>query len=202
MENNTDQFNTRATLLHRLRISPDDAVWDEFVEYYKVYLHILARRMNLAPDDADEVVQRVLIKVWKNMTDFDYDESRRFRGWLFMLIRNTARDFYRESGAKQSLKERAESDERWGLYGNVSEPEVEQLADREWKDYLVTVALENIRPHCAEKMLSIFEQLAQGKSAKQLAEETGYSHNTINVYRKRVRDMLRIEVCQLQEKLG
>ena len=80
--------------------------------------------------------------------------------------------------------------------------EVEQLADKEWKDYLVSVALENIRPHCAEKMMDIFQQLAQGKSAKQLAEETGYTHNTINVYRKRVRDMLRLEVCQLQEKLG
>lgn len=197
-----DQFHTRATLLHRLQVSPDDEVWDEFVGYYRVYLQVLARRMNLAPDDADEVVQRTLIKVWKNMERFDYDESRRFRGWLFQLLRNSARDYLREVKSKKNKLARAGQDERWGLHGNISEPEVERIADLEWKNYLVTVAVENIRPHCPANMLEIFEQLAQGKTAKELAEETGYAHSTINVYRKRIRDMLRLEVCRLQEKLG
>ena len=41
--------------------------------------------------EADDITQQVFIKVWKNLKKFD--QTKKFRPWLFKIAKNTALDF-------------------------------------------------------------------------------------------------------------
>jgi RNA polymerase sigma-70 factor (ECF subfamily) len=74
---------TRATLLARLRRDPtDQAAWGEFVEHYGRHIYRWCRQWQLQDADAEDVTQDILLKLAQKLRDFEYDASRRFRGWL------------------------------------------------------------------------------------------------------------------------
>ena len=64
-----ENYHTRETLLEKIRNQHDDKSWEDFVFYYKHFIYIICRRMNLAHHDAEEVVQKVLVKVWNTPLD-------------------------------------------------------------------------------------------------------------------------------------
>ena len=97
------QWNTGQTMLLRLRDKHDDDSWEEFVSYYKQYIYNIVRYMKLNHHDATEIVQLVIIKLWKKLPTFKYDEHRgRFRNWLHTVTANQVKDFLRKKGAALS----------------------------------------------------------------------------------------------------
>ena len=68
-----DTWNTRKTMLIRLQNQYDEHSWEEFVATYRQYIYNVIRRMNLNHHDALEIVQIVLIKLWKKLPEFNYD---------------------------------------------------------------------------------------------------------------------------------
>ncbi len=48
-------WDTRQTLLLRAKNHDDESAWEEFVYYYRPYLYLIARRMNLNHHDAEEI---------------------------------------------------------------------------------------------------------------------------------------------------
>ena len=84
-----DNWNTRKTMLIRLKNQYDENSWEEFVSTYKQYIYNVARRMELNHHDALEIVQLVLIKLWRKLPDFSYDNYRgKFRNWLYTVTAN------------------------------------------------------------------------------------------------------------------
>ena len=102
-----DNHLTRQTLLERIRIQKDDKSWEEFVLYYRHFLYIICRRMNLSHHDSEEVVQKILLKIWNAIDNFEYDKSKRFRSWLYSVTRNAVRDFCRKQTRDKNLIEKA-----------------------------------------------------------------------------------------------
>ena len=79
--------DTRVTLLMRVKNQHDDKSWEDFVFYYKKkFIYIICRKMGLNHHDGEEVVQKVLLKLWDKLPEFEYDQGSRFRGWA--LYRN------------------------------------------------------------------------------------------------------------------
>ena len=75
-----NNWNTRVTLLEKIRDRHDETSWEDFVYYYKQYIYVVVRGMNLNHHDAEEIVQMVLLKVWDKLPEFNYDsEKGRFR---------------------------------------------------------------------------------------------------------------------------
>jgi RNA polymerase sigma factor (sigma-70 family) len=199
MKESTQQetYQTRATLLHRIIKERDEKSWDEFVLYYKDFIYLICCKMNLNHHDANDIVQQVLVKLWKKFPDFEYDETKRFRSWLCRIIQNTAIDFFRKVSSVNKLKENFKA-EKW----TAELPEIEDIADREWNDYLTTKALENIKPHFSEKSIEIFLKLARGIKAKELEKEYDLQPDVVYVYRKRIRDKLKDELRRIKQDLG
>ena len=56
------EWNTRQTLLERIRDKHDESSWEDFVYYYKQYIYVVVRSMNLNHHDAEEIVQMVLVE--------------------------------------------------------------------------------------------------------------------------------------------
>ena len=65
----------------------------------KVYWHI--RRMVLNHDDADDLVQDVFIKVWKNLSNFRQDSQ--LYTWLYRIATNESITFLNKKKAKNNV---------------------------------------------------------------------------------------------------
>ena len=65
----------------------------------KVYWHI--RRMVLNHDDADDLVQDVFIKVWKNLSDFRQDAQ--LYTWIYRIATNESVSFLNKKKAKNNI---------------------------------------------------------------------------------------------------
>jgi len=106
---NALEVHTPASLLLRLRGQPaDDSAWGEFVRRYRPLLMDWCRRWGLQDADAGDVTQDVLTKLAAKMRAFEYDPSRRFRGWLRTLAHNAWHDFLQE----QQRREQGSGDSR------------------------------------------------------------------------------------------
>ena len=89
-----EQCNTRETLLQRIRNRHDEESWEDFVYYYRQYIYIICRGMGVNHHDSEELVQKVMMKAWDKLPEFEYDKKKRFRGWLCMVTGNTVKDFF------------------------------------------------------------------------------------------------------------
>lgn len=65
----------------------------------KIYWHI--RRMVLNHDDADDLVQEVFIKVWKNLSNFRQDAQ--LYTWLYRIASNECITFLKKKKAKNNV---------------------------------------------------------------------------------------------------
>jgi RNA polymerase sigma factor (sigma-70 family) len=91
-----DGGTTSPLLLERLGDWSDDAAWNEFVARYRPLIELWCRRMRLDADTTEELCQRIWIALAHRMSSFEYDPSRKFRGWLKRLCHSRAIDLIRE----------------------------------------------------------------------------------------------------------
>ena len=70
--------------------------WQRFFRRYEPFIYGYCRGGGLPPDAATEVTQRVLIRLSHKMSQFAYDPSKSFRGWLRKMIVFEVRNFRRE----------------------------------------------------------------------------------------------------------
>ncbi|WDE98691.1 sigma-70 family RNA polymerase sigma factor [Lentisphaera profundi] len=202
MNDENPNYMTRATLLERVRLQHDEKSWEEFVFYYRHFIYIIARRLNIRHHDAEEITQSVLLKLWNKLPEFDYDKTSRFRSWLYLVTKNTVRDFCRKQSRSAEIQEQAGNTETWDLGSQITEHQIEEIAENEWENYIFNMALTNITPHFSEKIIEIFKRLATGALPKQLSEEIDVPANTIAVYKKRVMTRLKDEVSRLKHELS
>jgi RNA polymerase sigma-70 factor (ECF subfamily) len=65
----------------------------------KIYWHI--RRLVIDHDDADDVIQEVFIKVWKNLSNFRSDSQ--LYTWLYRIATNESITFLNKKKAKNNI---------------------------------------------------------------------------------------------------
>ena len=192
-------YNTRETLLAKLKNQHDDKSWEEFFYFYKNYIYAICRRMNLTHHDAEEQVQKVLMVVWRKLPDFEYDRKRTFRGWLSQVTHNHVLDFYRHTNRQNNKVKNATENTTSDQFLIA---DIDLIAEEEWKAYIATMALDNIRSKFSESVIDIFVRLSEGQSRTSVAEEFALPPNTISVYKNRVMAMMRKEIRRLYYELG
>src|ERR1700734_587335 len=94
-----DGGTTSPALLKRLVDWRDDAAWREIFEQYRPLIQVWCRRMRLDADTTEELCQRIWIKLAHRMSSFQYDPSRKFRGWLRRVCHSRAVELFRERRA-------------------------------------------------------------------------------------------------------
>lgn len=192
---------TRATLLARLRAADGSAEWNAAWERFFARYHGLIRAWcagkGLSDADADEVVSRVLLVLSRRMAEFDYDPSRRFRGWLHTVVVNEVRGHL---GRRNS---------RPGDYGRGGEDpqpetpdpaaEADQLAEAiDGQREVLRLALDRVRARVEARTWDVFRRTAiDGDDAAAVAEATGMSVLAVYKAKSRTLDLLRVEVRAL-----
>ncbi len=181
---------TQATLLENLRDGSDPSAWDEFFARYWPLIYGSARRRGCSEHTAEEVVQEVMLKVFRHRDVFRYDPQRgRFRDWLGKLVRS------------QLAEHRRRPSERVRARGGDSDPGVEELeadaaqADAAWEtafeNALAAVLLDVVRRETDPRTYLAFELSAlQGLAGGEVARITGLTRNAVYKARKRVLERL------------
>ncbi len=97
MEFDNSVSETSQSLLLRIkRNRSDQAAWQEFVDRYENRIRSWCVSRGLQRTDADDITQNVMLKLAKNLEQFDYDPTLSFRGWLRRVTENAVFDFFRK----------------------------------------------------------------------------------------------------------
>jgi RNA polymerase sigma-70 factor (ECF subfamily) len=183
---------TPISLLERLGGPAAGPAWDRFVLLYTPLLYLWASRLGILGPDADDIVQDVFTTLVQALPGFRYDPDRRFRGWLWTVTRNKAR----ERARRQAVTVAADP------FNGPGEPAAtdpaEEADEREYRDYLTRRALELIRADFEPPTWQAFWQtVALGRPAPEVAAELGLSPNAVYLAKGRVLRRLRVELAGL-----
>ena len=194
-----DDYQTRKSLLLRIKERYDENAWEEFVENYKNYIYKIIISFRVDSHDADDLLQTVLLKLWKRLPEFEYDPGKgKFRYFLGRVTKNFVFKFL-------NRKNRSESDEDSdvSVYNEEKfDPEIDKVIERDWRLFISEKAWANISPNYSETVLQVFLMHADDMEFKEIAEKLKIDVNSAYVYRHRVQKALLKEIARLEFELG
>jgi RNA polymerase sigma-70 factor, ECF subfamily len=181
-------LSTTPTLLDRLRRSDDPEAWDRFVVLYSPLLFEWSRRNRVPEADAADLVQNVLVRLIKQMSQFEPRPGGSFRGWLFTILRNCWHDQCRARARQPVIAPGISPDEQEG-----ADP-IEELTQDEYRHYLTRRILHVIQADFPEPTWRAFWlHVVEGQPASEVATITGTTPNAVYLARGRVLKRLREE---------
>ncbi len=193
---------TRVTLLEKLKKGADDAAWHEFEAIYHGFILSLIMRMGLPPEDARDISQTVLTKVWRNIEGFEYNRDKgRFHNWLATMTRNTVKDFFRSRKNFITGRDAVEYQEQ---YHNIEEnilPDIEDLAREEWVLHITNLAWDNIKDDIYETKREVFKLVSQELSTREISQKLDIAEASVRVYKAEVFEKMRAEITRLNQEL-
>ena len=194
--------NTRYTLLHKLQSENNEKNWEEFVTYYSPYIFVIIRRFNVGSQDSEELMQDVLVKIWKNIGKFDREEYKcRFRTWLGVMIRNTVFNFFKSKATKTS-RMNVSYQEIIGKLELITEAEINIISEREWKNHIAQLAWQNLKNKFSEQTQKVFEESIKSDiDNTELAQKFDLSESSVRVFKMRVRKAMHKEIIRLNSEL-
>ena len=197
----TDKNLTSMTLIQRIQHQNDDQCWEDFVNSYKGYIYMILRNFNIDSNICEDLLQQVFIKLWKALPNFKYTPDKcRFRTWLSQVSCNFVKDYLKSQAARHSSKE---TEYRVALHDltKVSQPEIEKIAEKEWKLYIANKAWGNIKADLSVKVREIFDLSLNDISNKEIATKYDISENAVRVYLQRGRKVILREIYRLNKEL-
>jgi RNA polymerase sigma-70 factor (ECF subfamily) len=183
---------TSASLLHQLRQPDQQVAWQRFVELYGPLIYHWGRGQGLKATDAADLVQEVMATLVTKLRKFEYDETKRFRGWLRTVTVNAARNFRRrESGSPTNDAEAA-------IHEVSVASAIDLFDEAEYRSFLVQRALELMRAEFPDHAWrACWSLVVEGRSGREIAAELGISENSVYVSKCRILKRLREELAGL-----
>lgn len=199
----TQQENTRYTLLQKIQDPNNENSWDEFVQYYSGYIYVIIRNFHLSAEDSEDLLQDVLIKLWKGISTFDLENRRSmFRTWLCSVVRNTVLNYLSSKKYRNSQKT-DHYEVALNQLNHITEAEVDEMAEKEWKNYVANMAWNNIKNDLTPLMRDFFEASIDPKiDPSQIPQMFNISEGSVRVYRSRIRKAMSKEIIRLESELG
>ena len=192
-----ETYSTSYTLLNRACQEGDSMAWEELIGFYRQYIYVIIRSLNISPSDAEDVQQQVLVQLWKYLPTFDKNrKGTKFRFWLSRVTRNQAIDFIRKKNAENRKIDKVIEDNF-----NSFDPEIEELTRKEWEIFITNRAMDNIRPHFSEKALEAFSLSRKGMTVLQISDQIGVSQDSVYKYISRIKLKLIEEIKHLKREL-
>ena len=188
-------LSTSLTLLNRLRAPKDPTdrktAWGQFFALYDPLLLVWVRRHAGQPADSDDLLQSFRVKIMEALPRYARTEKGQFRGWLWRVLDNAARDLRRRNRPAHPL------DEQNGPARPSDEPEWDEA---EYRQYVVRRALEILsRDFSAQQAAILTQHVMNGRPAADVAAELGVAEGTVYSTCSRVLRQLRETIAGLAE---
>ena len=155
------------------------------VEKYTPHIYNFSVRF-VGRDYANDVVQDVFMKVWKNVRKFDHDKSK-FKTWIFIIARNTITDYLRKKKMVPfSSLDKEEENFADNILDEVILPDeaLVKLQDKE----LMNNLLDKIPAHYREVLVLYYQEDMTFNEIGQLQDKP---LNTVKSHHRRALMMLR-----------
>lgn len=193
-------YVTRHTLLARIRDPQDSEAWKEFIDFYKNYIYVIVRSMNIKPHDADDILQQVTLKLWKNLPNHLHDpEKGRFRAWVSTVTKNTVISFIKKQQTRADKMDQAQKEEENTYLKGIKLPEIDNIAQKEWQVFVTNTALENLEDRFTVQAIQAFRMNIAGTSPEDIAKEIGVSRDSVYKYISRVKVRFIDEINYLRQ---
>ncbi len=175
-------YATRASIFQRLRGSDEVArelSWEEFRRRYAPVILGYCRNAGLPAQDAEDVLQEVMLGFFRAASEFTYQPERgRFRGYLKRATHNAIRTLARRSEPARAVTESfldaqvGASDDPW---------------DRQWAEHILVLALEEVRQRVDSQTFEAFDLYARrGVPVEVVAERLKLSPQSVYQAKSRV----------------
>lgn len=193
--------NTRQTLIAKIRNQHDEAAWDDFVNFYRPYIFSVISKMGVDNRAADDVVQKVIMTLWKKLPDFEYMPDKcKFRTWMNNVTQKEVYNHFRTEGRYNKRVEKAATMTEWVPSDDM--PDIYSIAEAEWKVHVTQLAWKNIQDAFTGKGLECFTLFSKGISIDEICDQLDLKSNTAYVLRSRVTEKLAREVRRLNDELS
>lgn len=187
----SDDF-TPVSLIDGMR-KEDPQAWCRLTQIWTPLIYTRCRRYGLNAQDAEDVTQNVLIRVFAGFSGFQRDGLKdRFRFWIATITRNALADFY--NVRKHRPVAAGGSDARHVM---ESQPDLAVDDDSTWcgPSHVIAQALRIVERDVAPKSWQAFQLVQyQSLSHRQAAEQLGMSEGAVRVANHRIRERLRAEL--------
>lgn len=191
-------YHTRESLLLRLKEGASEEAWQDFYEIYGRLIFGYSLHFEISYSEAEDIVQEVCIKVFRQIVRFDYSRERgRFRGWLKTITHNAVIDYLRrkQNRSKTSVEYRKQLEQEEEAAG--ADDAIWRL---EWEKAVFETALDRVRERVGEETIRIFQRyVLEARPAAEVADETSLDANAIYAVKHRVLKFVRQEVAGILE---
>lgn len=194
----SEDWNTKKSLILRAKSADDAQAWEEFVKYYERFIFHLLHQMEVPSNDFDDLVQNVLLRLWKSLASYDPGKGR-FRTWLGVVVRNAVVDHFAETRRRGKLMEQGQA--FFQMLNETPPSEIEQRIESEWVRYVTDLALERIRKVFSGEAVAVFTMSLNEKPAKEIAEELNLTVDSVYTLKSRVKARFIREVKAVMNEL-
>ena len=191
-------YATRASIFLKLKAGATidrELGWNEFADKYARIIAGFARNAGLPAQEADDVLQDVLMGFFRVSDRFEYDPKKgRFRGYLKRITLNAIRARHRKkrptTGFDDTVDPPVESD-------------LDAVWDRQWTEQLLQRAMGEARNEVEERTWQAFELYGvRGVPAEEVAKETGMTPAAIRHAKMRLTRRVREIVERIRSDEG
>lgn len=198
--------STHITLLCELgKSGRRDEAWVVFHSRYRGVILGWCLRRGLSPEDAEDLTQDVLLKLFQQLPHYRHDPARgQFRSWLKTVVNNALSDFWRrrQRRAEHAIGGTAFLEQQGGLAGPEAATEMSSIIE----DQAQTIAaeiLERVRAKVKETTWQAFYQMmVEQRPATEVAKALNLSVATVYKANYRVKQMLQQEYCHVRAYRG
>jgi len=175
---------TRMTFLMRLRDRADSLTWEQFNERYGELLYRYARKRGASHDDAEDIVQEVVMNLFKAMDGFEYDVRKgRFRGYLrTAVVHAMGRRAQKDARQAKPLDPHA-----FDFIQADKDSSADARWEQEWRLHRLRWALRKVASEFEPGTLQAFELHAlRGVNVDEAAQQLGMSKASVYQAKSRV----------------
>lgn len=192
-------METSVSLLGRLAAAPTDDDWRRLHDLYQPLLRAWMARAGVAASDADDLVQDVLLVVYREVAGFERRRQGAFRAWLRTILTHRVRDYFRGERYRPTAPGGSDFLRR---LDELESPDsaLSRLWDREHDEHVAASLLRRVQGDFAPPTWQAFRRHVQeGEPAARVAEALGLSLNSVLLAKSRVLKRLRQELTGLVE---
>ena len=195
-------YRTRGSLLLRLKNPSDESGWREFYNLYGRMIFGYALHFNLSHAEAEDIVQEVVTKVFRQILSFDYSPERgRFRGWLKTVTKHAVIDFIR----RRERRRNNSVEYREHIEILLEEPECREddIWRKEREKAMLEVALQRVYERVGTCCRDVFELfVVERYSAREVGVRLDMEPNAVYACKHRMLKYIREEVEILERECG
>src|SRR5262249_37396084 len=166
-------METSLSLLERLADRPSDDDWRRLHDLYQPLLRAWMARAGVPASDVDDLVQDVLLVVYREVAGFERQRQGAFRAWLRTILAHRVRDHFR--GQKYRPTATGDSDFLRRL-DELESPDsaLSRLWDREHDEHVAGSLMRQVQGDFAAETWQAFRRhVLEGEPAVQVAEALG-----------------------------